>query len=194
MIQIKKTASGFALLITLLVIGVVIAVTLAILELSLKQLQLSVNSRDSEIAFHAANAGLECAQRTRRIASTTIEAGGSLTFRCFGVTRSGVLNNLDGITMSTPPVRGDVRRYQADIQWGVGLDARCSEIDMLTIVASSGAVTATGILAQIPSYGTNSKTCAQGARCTIIAVAGYSSTCANKGQMSTLKREILLEF
>ncbi|MFW6210467.1 MAG: hypothetical protein ACOC4E_03185, partial [Patescibacteria group bacterium] len=54
--------SGFALLITLLVVGVVLAVGAVLLDLTIKQVQLSSTAKDSEIAFHAANAGMECAR------------------------------------------------------------------------------------------------------------------------------------
>lgn len=193
MTQIKNQKNGFALLITLLTVSVIIAVTLAILELSLKQLSLSVDSRDSEIAFQAANAGLECAQRSRRVSSTTIETGGAFTIRCFG-TSQAVTNNLAGITMTTPLTNGSIYRYQADIQWGTGVGTRCSEIDMITLIATNGSVTASGLLAQIPTYSSNTKTCTTGGRCTIAAVAGYNTPCSQKGALGTLKREILLEF
>ena len=70
--------AGIALLMTVMVLSVVLSVTLAIVELTLQQLALSVDSRDSEVAFHAANAGLECARYTRRNASTTFEGGSGI--------------------------------------------------------------------------------------------------------------------
>ncbi len=192
MTQIKKPQSGFALLITLLVVSVVIAVTLSIVELTLKQLELSVDSRDAEVAFHAASAGMECAQRTRRISSSTIETGNNFTLRCFELTRN-MTNALSGVS-NLDSVNGDVYRYQTNIDWGAGVNAKCTEIDIITIVAETGATTAGGLSAQIPNYTSNTKSCARGARCTIVSVSGYSAACSQTGALGTLKREILLEF
>ena len=193
MTQIKKPQSGFALLITLLVVSVVIAVTLSIVELTLKQLELSVDSRDAEIAFHAASAGMECAQRTRRVSSTTIELGNNLNLNCFGITANNITSNLDGVTELNTS-NGDVFRYKTSMDWGAGVNAKCTEIDIITIVANTGNTRAGNLQQQIPNYPTNIKTCAEGARCTIASVAGYSASCAQKGALGTLKREILLEF
>jgi hypothetical protein len=41
-------------------VAVVVSITLAVIELTIKQLNLTVTAKDSEIAFHAANAGIEC--------------------------------------------------------------------------------------------------------------------------------------
>lgn len=192
MTQSNKSQSGFALLITLLVISIVIAVTLSIIELSLKQLELAVDSRDAEIAFHAASAGLECSQRARRFSSASIELGNNFTLQCFGVTKT-MSNNLNGIT-ELDTSNGDVFRYTTSIDWGSGIDARCSDVDIITIVANTGNTRASNLKAQIPNYPSNTKSCAAGARCTIASVAGYSARCADKGALGTLKREILLEF
>ena len=51
---------GFALLMTLLIISVVLSVALTTLSLATKQTRLATDTRDAELAFHAANAGLEC--------------------------------------------------------------------------------------------------------------------------------------
>jgi Tfp pilus assembly protein PilX len=78
--------AGFALLISLLVVGVVISVGLSILDLSIKQVRLASNATESEKAFHAANAGIECARYWRRVLSMQIEDGMTLSPSptCFG--------------------------------------------------------------------------------------------------------------
>ena len=50
---------------SLIVVSVVISIGLVVLDLTLKQLRLSTNSKDSETAFHAANAAMECARYWR---------------------------------------------------------------------------------------------------------------------------------
>lgn len=197
MIPIKQQ-SGFALLITILVLSVIVAVTLAIVELSLKQLKLSVDSTDSEIAFHAANAGLECARYTRRKESDNFEAGTNVMFDCFGSSATVLKQaTLGGIV--TNPNPAPVYRYKRDIDWGTAPNQRCTSMDIISIVADSE-ITIGGPLGQslkifITGYDeADTKTCKAGERCTIMSVIGYSSACNATSSPGVLKREILLEL
>jgi len=52
---------GITLLITLLLMSVLLGISASLLNVSIKQFQLSGIARDSEMAFQAANAGMECA-------------------------------------------------------------------------------------------------------------------------------------
>ena len=204
LININKKR-GFALLITLLVVSVVISVTLAIVELSMKHLELSVNSRDSEVAFAAANAGLECAQRIRHSASSTIESGATTSFDCFEQTINVVKEASLGFAVSGDPNYGKVFRYKNSIDWGSGVSGsndRCSEIDIVAMVTENGAAGDLVIgdngnhsLKKVFSgYPNNTKSCNPGGRCTLASVRGYSANCNNKTKSGTLMREILLEF
>lgn len=190
---------GFALLITLMVVSVVISVTLAIVELSLKQLELSVDSTDSELAFQAANAGLECARYTRRFLSDDIEAGSDITFSCFD--DSGSASDISlGLPLSGATANDNVRRYETEISWGTAPRERCSEMKIITMVidATSPGVTMGSagdpVSSEMPGYPTDTKFCGPGGRCTVASVIGYSASCANKASQSTRSREILLEF
>ncbi len=197
----QQKIAGIALLMTMMVLSVVLAVTLAIVELTLKQLALSVDSRDSEIAFHAANAGLECARYTRRHASTTFESGAnSVPINCFNV--SSTLKKVAlGIATTSNGAIGDIFRYQKSLSWSGN---HCSEIDIITMVVSTTSPTTlymTGpddrSLAEVFSgYSYSRKGCAPGGVCTIASVAGYNSSCAGNSTSTdgVLKREVLLEF
>ncbi len=59
--HIKKNQEGITLLITLLLMGVLLGVSSSLLNITLKQFQLSGIAFASEVAFQAANAGMECA-------------------------------------------------------------------------------------------------------------------------------------
>lgn len=190
-----KNRDGFALLITLLTVSVVISVALAIVELSQLQLKLSVDSRDAEIAFSAANAAKECGQYMRRVASSTIASGGTVTFNCFG-SNVPASTNITGISTSGT---GIVRRYQALIDWGSGVGARCSVVDVFAVYATGGTAMVIGSVINpltniISNYRSSTMSCPGGAECTIIAAAGYNSTCSNRNNFGVLKRELLLEF
>ena len=187
---------GFALLITILTLTVVVSVTLAIVELSMKQLELSVSSKDSELAFQAANAGMECARYTRKHSSSTVVAGTAVPFTCMG-------GSITPVSISAAPSQsgsGNIYVYKTSINWAVTSPEppRCSDIVMAVMVAGStgGNLVYNQIKNDFPQYPalSNSKTCGVGGTCTVVSVTGYSSNCTNKDAAGTLKRELLLEF
>ncbi len=185
----NQQTSGFALLISLIVVGVVVSVGLTILDLTIKQLSLSTNSKDSEIAFHAANAGLECAQYWRLKEFQELEDGNTVIFECFG----------DNIMKSSDPVavlEGDAHRYDFEFSWGgVGAE-RCSRVAMVLLNSdnNSSGVEIGNMQTILPGYsGGSTKTCEPGGRCTIISVQGYNKSCGSIGSAGTIQREVLLE-
>jgi len=190
--------SGFALLITLLVVSVVVAVSAAIIELSIKQLELSVTARDSEIAFHAANAGLECARYIQRTEGEDILLGTTLiNSNCFGVPTTVTSAVATGVGFSgTPSTHRTIRRYvnNAGITWS---GDRCTKLDMLVTAVrgdASSDLTISGLNSIYPGYTTGDKVCPIGSTCYVVAVSGYNKDCSNLTAADTVRREVLLEF
>ena len=66
----KKLNEGFALLLTLVVISVVLAIGLSLLQITVKQLSLSSLARESTVAIYSANTGIECMQYHRSVPAT----------------------------------------------------------------------------------------------------------------------------
>ncbi len=193
-----QTQRGFALLITLLTVGVIVSATLAIVELSRLQLKLSVDSRDAEIAFSAANAAKECAQYIRTTASSTISLGNQINATCLEQSVSSLVVNPLGFGVSGGG-NGSVRRYNYEIDWDTSGSARCSAVEMIVVYANTGDITIGGngnnsLQTVISNYRTPTMRCVGGSECTIIAASGYNSTCNNKDNLGVLKREVLLEF
>lgn len=203
MVYNRKQQSGFALLISLLVVSIVISVGLVILDLTIKQVRLASNATDSELAFHAANAGMECARFWRRdkrddiignqFANPTISSGGTLDdITCFqgsaiDVNPSSLVSNSDG----------EVYVYQYEFEWDGG--NRCSEIDMVvtvTDISGNGLdLTNNQMRSVLPSYPAGeSFECPTGSNCTAIASRGYNRGCGQKNNFGTVQREVLLEF
>jgi Tfp pilus assembly protein PilX len=198
------STKGFALLMSLLIISVVIPVIITLLDISSKQLRLAGTAQDSEIAFGAASAGVECAQYMRRLRFTEMEnvtTPTPVTFSCFGVTSAPVNPVvLAGVT------NGDINHYQTRLSWsstGGSTMNRCSELDVLVMVSSLTApaeVDAADIRAILPNYPTDPavRTCPPGGLCTIVASRGYNRVCpASLGTpfpIGTIQREILLEY
>jgi Tfp pilus assembly protein PilV len=189
---VKNNQQGFALLMTLIVVTVVVAIGLTVLDLSAKQIRLTTNAKDSEIAFHAANAGMECARYWRRQESAAMEAGSAVSPSCFG---SALYSN--NRTQITTNVSGDGEVYKYDYSFTWGGSTRCSQIT--TLVASStssgSGLTVGNMTTLVPGYPAgNSKACAAGERCTVLSVRGYNKPCNNASGYGTVQREVLLQF
>ncbi|MCA9358726.1 hypothetical protein KC926_00785 [Candidatus Kaiserbacteria bacterium] len=191
----KKNESGFALLMTLIVVGVVLSVGLTILDLSLKQVRLSTNAKESEIAFHAANAGMECAQYWRRASSTEMEAGSAINPVCFNSSYDSYSNtNITGVEVTG---NGNVYQYQYDFTWGVAGAVRCTQVN--TLIMSADLIGAGLSLNNVSSYvdgypDGNSKACSAGSQCSIISVRGYNRPCNTVSGYGVVQREVLLQF
>lgn len=83
----QNTKQGFTLFIAVLLGSLMLAIGFSIFNLAFKELLLSSSSRDSQVAFYAADTGLECAlyyDQDQR-AFQTGQSGGP-TIECAGVT------------------------------------------------------------------------------------------------------------
>jgi type II secretory pathway pseudopilin PulG len=199
MILLNSKKQGFALLMSLIVVSVVISIGLSVLDLTLKQIRLSTNSKDSEIVFHATNAGLECARYwlsrdDNSDGDIDIENGETISPKCFGV-------DSDPVTVSkTSPAGttgGVAYKYNMDFTWGASLD-RCSKITILTLVSASNATTTVSSMTTvIPGYPTvpdDKKECGPSGRCSVISVQGFNRACDKLDLQGTLQREVLLQL
>jgi Tfp pilus assembly protein PilX len=185
---IRNQQSGFALLMALIVVSVVVSIGITVLDLTLKQLRLSTNSKDSETAFHAANAGLECARYWRMEESDDMEDGEDISPACFGAAAmSPDITSISGV---------DAHVYEMETTWGDPAALRCSQMTILVISSDIlSPTTVSGMQGIIPGYpyGTT-KECEPGSRCTVISVRGYSRSCGEISARGTVQREVLLEL
>lgn len=189
---------GFALLMTLIVVSVVISVGLSLLDLSIKQLALSTNAKDSEIAFHAANAGAECARYTRREdqEGSNMTIGDPIDPSCFGA--SPDTNTRDNPNAPVLDNTNDTEAtiYSYSFTWGEGND-RCTRINMLVASSSfnGNGGTVTNMTTLVPGYPDgNNKACEAGSQCTVLSVRGYNKPCNAVGGYGTVEREVLIQF
>ena len=124
---------GFALLIAVIFMAVMLAFSLTLTALAYKQTILASSAADSQIAFYAADAGLECLllsdQRTdlsnnnfdyatryaggAKTAPSAIACGGSYAIQPLGDTKWG--QNASGIAYFTQTQRLDLGKYCADV-------------------------------------------------------------------------------
>lgn len=195
----KQQSDGFALLLALLVVSVVVTVGLTILEITIKQVRLASSAADSEISYSAANAGVECALYWRRKEASIFEAGNSISsnVQCFGVAPT-----VGSSSILVPTTNGTSDFYSFQFTWGdpaTGL--RCSRVGMLVIRSAAtleASITALEMEKHFPGYpGTASRTCSAGGKCTTLSVQGFNRACtvgAATFPPGTIQREVLVEL
>lgn len=194
MIDKQKQQSGFALLVSLIVVGAVLSIGLVILDLSIKQVRLASTTKDSEIAFHAANAGMECARFWRRDQNDQVIIGADLIdVECFGVSVGDVAE--DGSATVDDNSDGSGYVYEYEMSWNGG--ESCTSIVTVVAVAdlSGDGIEIDNMQTLIPGYPEgNTLACGAASQCTVVAVEGYNRTCTQKSSFGTIQREVLLEF
>lgn len=190
--------SGFALLMTIIVVSIMLAIGLTILDVSIKTLALSTNAVQSEIAFHAANAGMECVRYWRDDDDERVNfiTGNDVDITCFGqspitVTEDGSVSNINGGS-------GEVYTYQFELTHGTPL--RCSQATVV-VLNSGDSSNLAGIDDSVATnffpWNKGVKECPEFGDCTLAYVRGYNTTCANVAPGSGgefIQRELLLQF
>jgi len=197
--QVKKikSESGFALLLTLVVISVVLAVGLSLLQVTVKQLSLSSISRESTIALYTANTGVECIQYWRSIPTYRSEflSGPSNppTIQCADENPSW--------SETTTLIDGSSGRYlynylyRFDIDYGTAevTDDVCLETSLYIADLESASA---DIDEDISSAGEGLVTlnCQAGGICTTIFSRGFNRPCDQLDSIFTVQRELTIEY
>lgn len=133
----QKTEAGFALLIAVIFMSVMLAIGLALGSISYKQQVLASDAIRSQYAFYAADAGLECALFADQQMSPSLFAFPS------SAPPSAPTMTCDGST----PVSSSIISYTPSTQWVVterlSLDSatshpRCADVTVYKPASSSG--------------------------------------------------------
>jgi len=188
----KLLKKGFALLITLVVISVVLAIGLSLLFVTTKQYLLAITANESEEAFQAAQIGLECMRYHRAQALTRAKllhddtAGWPPPLVCAGIS-SEVVN-------SSPILGGaatDVWMYKYQYQYTI--NSSCVETSMfIADYRASESDAPYNITGQ--GEGLDEIECKAGTICTVIFSRGYNRTCDELDSIFTIQREITVEY
>lgn len=194
MVHKQRTTEGFALLLAIVIASILLAVGLTMLSITVKQLTLSSIARESEIAFHAAAAGMECIRYHRRENDT-------LQFTD-AVTADGAAPVIDCFDQSSQSSdREDERAVNSDgytnefhyeFDWGDGGTARCSQVDLYVMmgIADSYVDDFSDVSAVI-----DDKTCPVGGACSVVIARGYNKSCTDLANgLATVEREITAQF
>ena len=183
-----KNKHGLALIIAIIVSTVAFSVGLSLLDIALRQLSLSNINKDSEAAFHAAHAGIECI----RLIDTD---GAPPEFNSPSNTHYNPTTGCMGDTaVNTGATNNDVygeglkAEYHSDYDWA-GL---CTSVSVYKYYEASGADSDNrGPTRENEVSDLRNPLCPEDSTCTIIKSRGYSDICANINLPDTIEREVV---
>lgn len=183
-LQKANRQEGVTLLVALLLVGVLLGVSTSLLNVTLKQYQLSGIALASETAFQAANAGMECAlyhdfpksnpgkfevpgDGSEQLLIPSITCMGNITVSATNIdNQPSYLGDEDGRAVS-----GEEQFFSFD--WGSSPQV-CVEISVFKFYSTSGGVERwVNGNQMLPD-------CTQNSVCTIIQSRGYNVPCAQK--------------
>ena len=173
--------TGFALLLTIVVISVVLAVGISLLDITVKQISLSTTGRDSEVAFHGAQASVECAQVVVDTIDFINSGANAVDIDCFEDTLSSVSPNMSDA--------GRTAEYSFQFNWNNSEQDLCSESDIYIMDARGGAYTK-----NFSNQGLASETCTDGNICTLVFARGFNRGCADLSSLRTVQRELTISY
>ncbi len=179
-----RRKEGVTLLVALLLVGVLLGISTSLLNVSLKQYQLAGIAYSSEIAFQAANAGMECtlyhdfpqtgtstfavpgngAEQTTQPTLTCMNAG---AVSVMGKPNAPYSGDGDGLSVS-----GEEQNFQ--FNWGTGSSV-CVDVSVYKYYSTSGTLVRSvhGV-----DLGGTGGPCPANSECTIVQSRGYNVDCA----------------
>jgi hypothetical protein len=177
-----NTQEGVTLLVALLLVGVLLGVSTSLLNITLKQYQLSGIALASEVAFQAANAGMECAlyydfPKTNPGVFEVPGIAGKEQTTVPAITCMGK-GPISAINIDNPPYSGDedgmaISGEEQNFQFEWGTPAVCVDLSIFKFYSTSTSVqrVVDGVDIDV------SKPCAQNSVCTVIQSRGYNVDC-----------------
>ena len=99
--------AGFAMLFSVLISSLLVVIGLSIFNITLKELTISTSARESQVAFYAANSGIECALYWDLKGNGSRSAFASTTVQAEITSAKTVLADCNGVRVnSANPVNG----------------------------------------------------------------------------------------
>jgi len=183
---IKINRSGFALILSLLITSVMLAIGLSLLDVTLKQITLSTIVRESEVAFQVAAAGMNCIQNARVEETVAIEdSEDTFTSNCFQTTAA--FNKNDSLSNN-----GSLAYEVGNMNWSIAAgDDRCVGLEMHVYDAALNSM-----VMNFPAQGITNQPCPEGSTCTIAFSRGYNRSCDDvaNANIYVVQRELTAEF
>jgi hypothetical protein len=171
--SIQHTKKGFALLVAVLISSVVLAVGLSMLNITLKQYIFSGIGRESEIAFYAADAGIECALYfdTSSVAGLFDLTSPGGNFTCMGVTENAPAGGTSGTAK------------EFEFEWSTSGQTVCTKIGITKYFDAGSSI-------DMGTWGT----CDAGATCTQVESRGYNRGCGELSSPRVVERALRANY
>lgn len=181
-----KNEKGFALLLAMIVSGIVVTIGVSILSITLKQVKLGIGTDNSERAFQAAAAGMDCLRyiRNEQFDNFT-ENNRTVSINCFDLSSQTMSDSLAG-TDGQKPYR---QQFQTQFDWDTGSE---NDICMRFEVYVLNALTADKTW---PTTDRGSLDCDEGDICTFAFVQANNVACGDvTGNPRAVVRELSAKF
>lgn len=175
--KIHTRKDGIALLVAILVVSILLSVSASLLNITLKQYQLSGISETSELAFVAANAGIECLYYHDYKTGFTIGSAGP-SIQCFGLAP----------TAPAYTSLSDGGEWEFEFGWSDdGSNNYCTSVRMFKFNSDTNPV-------DMSVAGINHD-CQTGFICTVLVSKGYNNSCGSSPtDLRTVEREIIFNY
>ena len=192
---IKTKNKGFTLLLSVLISGIVLAVGLSLLSVALKQFKISSIGLNSEVAFQAANAGVECVKYWDLSSvdggsfdvpgNGTPSPGGRTDITCMGGTETACVTNPAGNGCNNAGARSGEEQEFEFIWTNGGIDI-CTNVSVWKFfdVSSDQPMASAGV----------NRDCPTGVECTVIHSRGYNRDCNQLNSLKTVERELFVRY
>jgi hypothetical protein len=155
----KNSQKGFTILVAVVTAGILLIVAMTIGGIALKEQVLSTANKESQVAFYAADTGMECAlywdQKRGAFTNDSVNdpagAAALAVFNCNG------LGNFTSpvLTPGTPSTQFSYKFMVSGIPVGTGSDTTCAVVKIEKDIAYTVPSGGTSIKTDIYSYGYN---------------------------------------
>lgn len=184
---------GFALLVTLVVVSVILAIGLSLLFVTTRQYLLAVTANESEKAFQAAQIGLECL-RYHRAQPTTLAkflrddlSDQTPPLSCAGVVSDVVNSSGDPLIVDGD----DYWLYNYKYSFDFSGD-QCTEPSLY--VADFRDYGGPDLTLDVSGEGLDTIRCTAGNVCTAIFSRGYNRPCDDLDAIYSIQREVTVQY
>lgn len=196
----KKQNNGFALLLAIIISSVVIAIGIAILHISVSQINLASSARESEIAFQTASAGIDCLTYWRSTTTGVFEQSSNTTspvvptIKCFNKTVKVGDTGVSAVRKANHNSSGDKGQvYLYTYQFDFGAAQNCL-ITNLYVMQSSDT---DDLQFDFSAFNADAgdKTCKKGNVCNVLISDGYNRSCTTlSSSIFSVQRELTQQF
>lgn len=178
---------GFALLLAIIVSGLILTIGLILVDTNVKQITLSDAAVESERSFHAAYAGVECAQFWN-IADVWDDGAAETNIRCIDQVQQThtIANAYNAVEVK------EIEFNWIDADSFSPSDTSYEMCTNMTVYKYFNPVASTEMTVLPATF--DNRTCVPGVECTVVQSRGYNRDCGSISNIRTVEREVTVRF